>query len=58
LAFKVYVRAPKDLPTIRAELESALGSDANLLYLKADICRQDLAVEIEAVGGAGWRPAN
>ncbi|HEY1892041.1 MAG TPA: hypothetical protein VGG63_16680 [Steroidobacteraceae bacterium] len=58
LAFKVYVRAPKDLPVIRAELESALGSDANFLYLKADICRQDLAVEIEAVGGAGWRPAN
>lgn len=58
LAFKVYVRAPKDLPVIRAELESALGPDANLLYLKADICRQDLAVEIEAVGGAGWRPAN
>lgn len=58
LAFKVYVRAPKDLPVIRAELESALGSNANFLYLKADICRQDLAVEIEAVGGAGWRPAN
>jgi enamine deaminase RidA (YjgF/YER057c/UK114 family) len=58
LAFKVYVRAPRDLPIIRVELESALGSDANLLYLKADICRQDLAVEIEAVGGAGWRPTN
>jgi chorismate lyase / 3-hydroxybenzoate synthase len=58
LAFKVYVRSPKDLPVIRAELESALGADANLLYLQADICRQDLAVEIEAVGGAGWRPAN
>jgi chorismate lyase / 3-hydroxybenzoate synthase len=50
LAYKVYVRDPKDLPVIRAELESALGSGAALLYLKADICRQDLAVEIEAVG--------
>jgi enamine deaminase RidA (YjgF/YER057c/UK114 family) len=56
LAYKVYVRDPKDLPLIQAELESALGSEAALLYLKADICRRDLAVEIEAVGGGGWRP--
>jgi len=55
LAFKVYVRDPKDLPVIRAELESAVGRGAALLYLKADICRRDLAVEIEAVGGGGWR---
>ena len=56
LAYKVYVRDPRDLPLIQAELESALGSEAALLYLKADICRRDLAVEIEAVGGGGWRP--
>jgi chorismate lyase / 3-hydroxybenzoate synthase len=55
LAYKVYVRDPKDLPVIRAELESAVGREATLLYLKADICRQDLAVEIEAVGGGGPR---
>ena len=55
LAFKVYVRDPKDLPVIRAELESAVGRGAALLYLRADICRRDLAVEIEAVGGGGWR---
>jgi chorismate lyase/3-hydroxybenzoate synthase len=55
LAYKVYVRDPKDLPVIRAQLESALGHDAALLYLKADICRRELAVEIEAVGGGGWR---
>ena len=51
LAYKVYVRDPKDLPAIRAELESALGAEAAVLYLKADICRRDLAVEIEATGG-------
>ena len=55
LAYKVYVRDPKDLPVIRAELEAALGRQAAPLYLRADICRQDLAVEIEAVGGGGWR---
>jgi enamine deaminase RidA (YjgF/YER057c/UK114 family) len=50
LACKVYVRQPADLPTIRAELQSALGPSARALYLKADICRQDLLVEIEATG--------
>ena len=53
LAYKVYVRAPKDLPAIRAQLQSALGPAAAPLYLQADICRQDLAVEIEAVGSHG-----
>ncbi|HEX5461323.1 MAG TPA: hypothetical protein VFX20_15270 [Steroidobacteraceae bacterium] len=51
LAYKVYVRDPKDLPAVRAELASALGTGASVLYLKADICRRDLAVEIEAAGG-------
>jgi enamine deaminase RidA (YjgF/YER057c/UK114 family) len=55
LAYKIYIRDPKDLPVIRAELESAVGRGAALLYLEADICRQDLSVEIEAVGGGGWR---
>jgi chorismate lyase / 3-hydroxybenzoate synthase len=48
LACKVYVRRPADLPVIQAELDSALGEDARTIYLQADICRQDLLVEIEA----------
>ncbi len=48
LECKVYVRNPEDLPTIQKELRSALGSSARTLYLQADICRRDLAVEIEA----------
>jgi enamine deaminase RidA (YjgF/YER057c/UK114 family) len=48
LACKVYVRRPADLPLVRAELEGALGGDARVIYLQADICRQDLLVEIEA----------
>ena len=58
LAYKVYVRDPKDLPLIREQLESAVGPGAAPLYLKADICRRDLAVEIEAVGGDGRRLAD
>ena len=48
LACKAYVRRAEDLPIVRAELAAALGPEARVLYLQADICRQDLLVEIEA----------
>ena len=48
LACKVYVRRPADLPFVQAELEDALGKSGRAIYLQADICRQDLLVEIEA----------
>lgn len=50
LIYKVYVRDPGDLPVIRAELDSVVGAAAERVYLRADICRRDLSVEIEAVG--------
>ncbi len=52
LAYKVYVRHSSDLPEISAEVGMVIGS-AKVVYLRADICRQDLLVEIEAAG----RPA-
>lgn len=54
LAYKVYVREPRDLPLVRSELTAAIGEQAPVLYLQADICRRDLAVEIEAVGCRGY----
>jgi enamine deaminase RidA (YjgF/YER057c/UK114 family) len=50
LACKVYVRRPADLPVIKAELAAARDAGTRLIYLQADICRQDLLVEIEAAG--------
>jgi enamine deaminase RidA (YjgF/YER057c/UK114 family) len=50
LACKVYVRRPVDLPIIQAHLNEALGQDARTIFLQADICRQDLLIEIEAAG--------
>ncbi len=50
LAYKVYVRRPADLPVIQGELSARLGTHAQVIYLQADICRQDLLVEIEATG--------
>ena len=51
LAYKVYVRHSKDFPVIQGQLSAAVGSSAQIVYLKADICRHDLLVEIEAAGG-------
>ncbi len=50
LAYKVYVRNAHDLPLIQSQLHGALGPLARIVYLHADICRQDLLVEIEAIG--------
>jgi enamine deaminase RidA (YjgF/YER057c/UK114 family) len=48
LNFRVYVRQPEDLAQIRAELARYAGAAFRAVYLKADICRQDLLLEIEA----------
>ena len=48
LHYKVYVRHATDLVPIRAELERIVGSALNAIYLQADVCRQDLLLEIEA----------
>jgi chorismate lyase / 3-hydroxybenzoate synthase len=50
LKLKVYVRKPSDLPAIEATLSELLSPAASILYLQADVCREDLLVEIEAVG--------
>jgi len=48
----VYVRHSADAPLVKRALEEALGAAAHTVshavYLEADICRQDLLVEIEA----------
>ncbi|MDM0103685.1 hypothetical protein QTH97_01985 [Variovorax sp. J22R24] len=53
----VYVRHVADAPLVRQVLEEALGPAAHTVshavYLEADICRQDLLVEIEAHAVAG-----
>lgn len=51
LSYKVYVRYAGDLADIEQELRAAIGPEARALFLQADICRRDLLVEIEAVGG-------
>jgi enamine deaminase RidA (YjgF/YER057c/UK114 family) len=50
LSYKVYVRRSEDVVPIDEELRRAIGPAPQALYLRADICRRDLLVEIEAVG--------
>ncbi|HEX8913925.1 MAG TPA: hypothetical protein VF796_16370 [Humisphaera sp.] len=45
---RVYYVRPTDLPTLRAASERAFGRAA-VEYVHADLCRQDLLVEIEGV---------
>jgi chorismate lyase/3-hydroxybenzoate synthase len=50
LKFKVYVRQPHDLGAIESALSSSLRLTTPIVYLQADVCREDLLVEIEATG--------
>lgn len=44
---KVYVKHPRDLETVRRICASVLGEHSQVVYAIADICREDLLVEIE-----------
>lgn len=50
LKFKVYVRRPTDLAAIERTLAVSLRPSTSIVYLRADVCREDLLVEIEATG--------
>ena len=53
LKFKVYVRQPSDLGAIAGALSGTLAPWTSVVYLQADVCREDLLVEIEATGESG-----
>ena len=50
LKFKVYVRQREDLGAIEDALSASVSPGASIVYLQADVCREDLLVEIEATG--------
>jgi chorismate lyase/3-hydroxybenzoate synthase len=47
--FKVYLRRPEFRPVVEARLRKAFGPEPSIVYLQADICRQELLLEIEVV---------
>lgn len=48
LSGRAYVRHPGHLAAVQTELVRALGADAPIVYVQADVCRADLLVEVEA----------
>jgi enamine deaminase RidA (YjgF/YER057c/UK114 family) len=56
LAYKVYVRHPEDMATVRREMAQFIGVTMPAFFLRADVCRADLLVEIEASGGHAIGP--
>ncbi len=50
LKFKVYVRRASDFAATMRVLSAALDASTTIVYLQADVCREDLLVEIEATG--------
>ena len=48
LRLKVYIRHAMHLDAARAIIARRLGSDVHAVYLRADVCRGDLLIEIEA----------
>jgi chorismate lyase / 3-hydroxybenzoate synthase len=47
--FKVYIKNPNDIDTVRTHIQQVLGPSAPVYYLHGDMCRSDLSVEIEAL---------
>ncbi len=52
LHFKVYIRNAHDYAAVSAQMQQHGLHPANTLYLEADICREELLMELEAIGPA------
>jgi len=48
-ALKVYLRHAEDLPLVQAAMMERLGGELPMLFLQADICREELLLEIEGI---------
>lgn len=52
---KVYVKNPRDFDVIRRVCSTVLGPECDVVYTIADVCREDLLVEIEAFASVSER---
>lgn len=57
LQFKVYLRSPEYRAIVLARLREAFGPRPAIVCLQADICRQELLLEIEVVCARRSRPS-
>ena len=49
--WRIYVRRPEQMSEIERAVRDYLVDDTNLVFLRGDICRRELLLEIEAAGG-------
>lgn len=49
--FRVYVRYAADLTVVRNEMQRHMGGTIKAVFVQAEICRQELLLEIEATAG-------
>lgn len=47
-SLRVYLRRREDLPAARAALAAHVGAQRSVLFLRGDICRRELVIEVEA----------
>ena len=48
LSYRIYIRHANDFSKVRAVFDDVIGNSIHATYVQADICRQDLLIEIEA----------
>ncbi len=48
LSYRIYIRHAEDAARVRTQLDAVIGAAAHATYVQADICREDLLIEIEA----------
>ncbi|MGK2857319.1 MAG: hypothetical protein ACSLFQ_08940 [Thermoanaerobaculia bacterium] len=48
--YRIYVKQSSDLETIRERFLPRIAHDASCLWLRGDVCRDELLVEIEMIG--------
>jgi chorismate lyase/3-hydroxybenzoate synthase len=48
--YRIYVKHDEDFETIRARFQPQIADDASCLWLRGEICRGELLVEIEMIG--------
>lgn len=46
---KIYLRAAEDMDRVHTRLRATFGPETPMLFLRADVCRPELALEIEGV---------
>ncbi len=51
---RTYIKNPKEVDQIKSVVDEKWGDKTSVVYLKADVCRDELLVEIEAIANISY----